>query len=75
MRNIKVDFVKTEYHFSKPNTYSSIKFEEEYDSLMLPQKGSLVVIGDETYNVEQLAYFPFGDKKGDIGVMVFLSEI
>ena len=73
MGTIKVDFIKVEYHFFKSATYSRILFEENYDVLMLPQKGSLIVIGDKTYIVEQLAYFPFGDKKGQIGVRVYLN--
>lgn len=40
---------------------------------MLPQKGSLIVIKDKTYSVEQLVYFPFGDKEGQIGVKVYLD--
>lgn len=70
---IKVDFIKTEYHFWSPPTYSRIQFEENYDVSMLPQKGSLIVIGDKTYRVEQLVYFPFGDKEGQIGVRVYLN--
>ena len=73
MANIKVDFIKAEYHFLKPTTYSRIKFEENYDVSMLPQKGSLIVIGDKTYSVEQLVYFPFGDKEGQIGVRAYLN--
>lgn len=73
MANIKVDFIKAEYHFLKPATYSRIKFEENYDVSMLPQKGSLIVIGDKTYSVERLVYFPFGDKEGQIGVRVYLN--
>jgi hypothetical protein len=41
---------------------------------MLPQKGSFIVIGDKTYSVEKLVYFPFGDKNGQIGVRVYLEE-
>lgn len=44
MGTIKVDFIKTEYHFLKPATYSRIQFEENYDVSMLPQKESLIVI-------------------------------
>lgn len=73
MGTIKVDFIKVEYHFFKPTTHSRILFEENYDVSMLPQKGSLIVIGDKTYNVEQLTYFPFGDSEGQIGVRVYLN--
>lgn len=73
MGTIKVDFIKVKYHYLKPETYSRIKFEENYDISMLPQKGSLIVIGDQTYSVEQLVYFPFGDKEGQIGVRVYLN--
>lgn len=73
MAKIKVDFIKVEYHFWKPTTYSRIRFEENYDVSMLPQNGSLIVIGDTKYNVEQLVYFPFGDKEGQIGVRVYLN--
>lgn len=47
MNTIAVDFIKVEYHFCKPTTYNRIQFEENYDILMLPQKGSLIVIGDK----------------------------
>ena len=73
METIKVDFIKVEYHFLKPTTYSRIRFEENYDVLMLPQKGSLMVIGDTKYSVEQVVYFPFGDSEGQIGVRVYLN--
>jgi hypothetical protein len=73
MGTIKVDFIKVEYHFFKSPTHSRIKFEENYDVSMLPQKGSLMVIGDKTYIVEQLTYFPFGDSEGQIGVRVYLN--
>lgn len=73
MGTIKVDFIKTEHHFFKPATKTRILFDENYDVSMLPQKGSLIVIGDKTYSVEQLVYFPFGDKEGQIGVRVYLD--
>lgn len=73
MNTIAVDFIKVEYHFCKPTTYSRIQFEENYDVLMLPQKGNLIVIGDKKYNVEQLVYFPFGDKEGKIGIRIYLN--
>lgn len=73
MGTIKVDFIKVEYHFWKPAVKIRILFEENYDVSMLPQKGSLIVIGDKTYNVEQLVYFPFGDKEGQIGVRIYLN--
>ena len=40
---------------------------------MLPQTGNLIVIRDKTYRVERLVYFPFGDKEGQIGVIVYLN--
>lgn len=73
MGTIKVDFIKTEYHFLKPATKTRILFDENYDVSMLPQKDSLIIIGDKTYRVEQLVYFPFGDKEGQIGVRVYLD--
>lgn len=73
MGTIKVYFIKVEYHLWKPTTYSRIQFEENYDVSMLPQKGSLIVIRDKKYSVEQLVYFPFGDKEGQIGVRVYLN--
>lgn len=73
MATIKVDFIKVEYHFFKPDTYSRILFEENYDVLMLPQTGSVIVIGDTKYRVEELVYFPFGDSEGQIGVRVYLN--
>ena len=74
METIKVDFIKMAWlGFFKPTTYQRVQFEENYDVSMLPQKGSLIVIGDKTYNVEQLVYFPFGDKEGQIGVRVYLN--
>lgn len=75
METIKVDFIKRERAgFFKPNTYRRIRFEENYNASMLPQKGSLIVIGDKTYHVEQLVYFPFGDKEGQIGVRIYLED-
>ena len=73
MGTIKVDFIKREHHFLKPATKTRILFDENYDVSMLPQKGSLIVIGDKTYYVEQLVYFPFGDENGSIGVRVYLN--
>lgn len=74
METIKVDFIKKEWGFFKKTSYQRIRFEENYNASMLPQKGSLIVIGDKTYRVEQLVYFPFGDKEGQIGVKVYLEE-
>lgn len=74
MGTIKVDFIEIEYHFWKSTTHSRVQFEENYDVSMLPQKGSLIVIGDKTYSVEQLVYYPFGDKEGQIGVRVYLNK-
>ena len=74
MGKIKVDFIKVEYHFFKPATYSRIRFEENYDVSMLPQKDSLIVIGGKKYSVFQLIYYPFGDAEGQIGVKVYLEE-
>lgn len=73
MGTIKVDFIKVEYHFCKPATKTRILFEENYDVSMLPQTGNLIVIGNKTYSVEQLVYFPFGDNEGQIGVRVYLN--
>lgn len=74
MGTIKVDFIEVEYHFWEDPTYSRIQFEESYDVSMLPQAGNLIVIGDKTYSVEQLVYFPFGDKEEQIGVRVYLNK-
>lgn len=74
METIKVDFVKRERRFFKPTSYQRIRFEENYNVSMLPQKGNLIVIGDETYSVEQLVYFPFGDKEGQIGIRIYLED-
>lgn len=74
MGTIKVDFIEVEYHFWKDATYRRIQLEENYDVSMLPQTGNLIVIGDKTYSVERLVYFPFGDKEGQIGVRVYLNE-
>lgn len=75
METIKVDFIKIErLGLFKPITYQRVQFEENYNASMLPQKGSFIVIGDKTYRVAQLAYFPFGDKEGQIGVRVYLDE-
>ena len=73
MEKIKVDFIKVEYHVWKPETFRRIQFEENYDVSMLPQTGNYIVIGDNTYKVERLVYFPFGDKEGQIGVRVYLD--
>lgn len=76
METIKVDFIEmVRLGLFKPTTYQRVQFEENYNALMLPQKGNLIVIGDKTYRVEQLAYFPFGDKEGQIGVRVYLDEL
>lgn len=40
---------------------------------MESRKPNRIVIGDKTYNVEQLVYFPFGDENGSIGVRVYLN--
>ena len=74
METIKVDFIKKECKLFKPINYQRIRFDENNNVSMLPQKGSLIVIGDKTYKVEQLVYFPFGDKIGQIGVRVYLEE-
>ena len=74
MGSIKVDFIEVEYHFWKPNTYNRVQFEENYNVSLLPQIGNLIVIGDKTYTVKQLVYYPFGDKNGHVGVMVYLGK-
>ena len=74
METIKVDFIKRERRLFKPTSYQRIRFEENYNASMLPQRGDLIVIGDKTYRVEQLVYFPFGDKDGQIGVRIYLDE-
>lgn len=75
METIKVDFIKMErLGLFKPITYQRVQFEENYNASMLPQKGTYIVIGDKTYIVRQLVYFPFGDKEGQIGVKVYLEE-
>ena len=74
METIKVDFIKKEYNFFKRDTYRRVRFEEKYNASMLPQKGTFIVIGGKTYSVEQLVYFPFGDKEGQIGVRVYLLD-
>lgn len=74
MGTIKVDFIEVEYHFWKDATYNRVQFEENYDVSMLPQIGSSIVIGNKTYNVEQLTYYPFGDSDGQIGVTVYLNK-
>lgn len=71
---IAVDFIQTEYHFLKPDTYRRIRFEEKYDPFMVPQKGDYIVIGNKTYYVDRLVYFPFGDKEGKIGIRIYISE-
>ena len=74
METIKVDFIKRECRLFKPTSYQRIRFEENYNASMLPTKGNLIAIGDKTYTVEQLVYFPFGDKEGQIGVIIYLEE-
>lgn len=74
METIKVDFVKRERKLFKQTSYQRIRFEENYNVSMLPQKGNLIVIGDKTYRVEQLVYFPFGDKEGQIGIRIYLED-
>lgn len=74
METIKVDFIKIVRGFFKPNSYQRIQFEENYNVSMLPQKGSLIVIGGKKYIVFQLIYYPFGDAEGQIGVKVYLEE-
>lgn len=75
METIKVDFIKSvRVGFFKPTTFQRIRFEENYNVSMLPQQGSLIVIGDKTYSVRKLVYFPFGDKEGQIGVRIYLEE-
>ena len=74
MKTIKVDFIEVEYHFWKPNTYNRVQFEENYNVSLLPQTGNLIVIGNKTYTVKQLVYYPFGDKIGQVGVKVYLGK-
>lgn len=74
MGTIKVDFIEVEHHFWKSNTYNRVQFEENYNVLLLPQTGNLIVIGNKTYIVKQLVYYPFGDKNGQVGVRVYLSK-
>lgn len=74
METIKVDFIKIERRFFKPTTYKRIRFEENYNASMLPQKDSIVFIGGKRYSVLQLIYYPFGDVDGQIGVIVYLDE-
>lgn len=74
MVKIKVDFIKIERRLFKPDSYQRIQFEENYNASMLPQKGSLIVIGGKQYIVFQLKYYPFGDAAGQIGVRVYLEE-
>lgn len=40
---------------------------------MESRKPNRIVIGGKTYRVEQLTYFPFGDREGQIGVRVYLN--
>lgn len=75
METIKVDFIKIERGFFKPTTYKRIRFEENYNVLMLPQKDSLIVIEGKRYSVFQVVYYPFGDSTGQIGVRVYLDEL
>ena len=74
MESIKVDFIEVEYHFWKSNTYNRIQSEENYNVLLLPQVGNLIMIGNKIYTVKQLVYYPFGDKNGQVGVAVYLSK-
>lgn len=74
METIKVDFIKKVCGFFMPTSYQRIRFEENYNASMLPQKGTYIVIGDKTYSVEELVYFPFGDKDGQIGVRIYLED-
>lgn len=75
METIKVDFIKIERGgFFKPASYQRIRFEENYNVSMLPQKDSLIVIDGKMYSVFQLVYYPFGDTEGQIGVIVYLEE-
>jgi hypothetical protein len=75
METIKVDFIKREQRFFKPTTYKRIRFDENYNVSMLPQKNSLIIIGGKKYSVFQLVYYPFGDAAGQIGVAVYLDEL
>jgi hypothetical protein len=74
METIKVDFIKIVRGFFKPASYQRIRFEENYNVSMLPQKDSLIVIDGKMYSVFQLVYYPFGDTEGQIGVIVYLEE-
>ncbi len=74
METIKVDFIKVEYNFFKPNTYKRVRFEEKYNASMLPQKDTIVFINGTKYKVIQLVYYPFGDVDGQIGVIAYLEE-
>lgn len=74
METIKVDFLKIEYNFFGKNSYKRVRFEENYNASMLPQKDTIIFINGKKYKVIQLVYYPFGDVDGQIGVMVYLEE-
>lgn len=74
METIRIDFIEVEYHFWKPNTYIRVQFEENYNISLLPQIGNLIVINNKIYIVKQLVYYPFGDKNGQIGIIVYLNN-
>jgi hypothetical protein len=67
-----VDFIKVDYHFFKSNTLKLLKSEDIIPEL-LPRRGDFIVIDNITYSVEQVTYYPFGDKNGVKGAKVYIN--
>ena len=70
---IAVDFIKVTFNFFKPNKFERVKFDE-IETKLLPRKGDAVVIENSKYMVEQLEFYPFGDREGTKGVRVYIKE-
>lgn len=67
-----VDFIEVTYHFFKSHTLELVKSEDIMPEL-LPRKGDFVVIDSIMYSVEEVTYYPFGDKNGVKGAKVFIN--
>ena len=57
---------KTEFH--------RIKFDENYDSELIPQKGTLVYIDGNAWKVSNLLYYPYGDVNEKKGVKIYVTN-
>ena len=70
---IAVDFIEVTYHLFKSHDLTRIQFGE-IEPELLPRKGDFVVIGSSQFCVEQVTFYPFGDKEGTKGARVYIRR-